>query len=66
VTILDTNVTTIIAALILYVTGSGPIRGFAVTLTLGLLINVFTAVFVSRTIFYWLLLRDPKTAKLSI
>lgn len=66
VTIVDTNITTIIAAIILYVTGSGPIRGFAVTLILGLLINLFTAVFVSRTIFYWLLQRDPQTKTLSI
>lgn len=66
VTIIDTNTTTIIAAIILYVTGSGPVRGFAVTLILGLLINLFTAVFVSRTIFYWLLRRDPQAKTLSI
>ena len=66
VTIIDTHITTIIAALILYVTGSGPIRGFAVTLILGLLINLFTAVFVSRTIFNWQLSRRPHLQKLSI
>ncbi|HSK71076.1 MAG TPA: protein translocase subunit SecD, partial [Pyrinomonadaceae bacterium] len=55
ITIVDTHVTTIIAAIILYLYGSGPIRGFAVTLILGLLINLFSAVFVSRTIFLWLL-----------
>lgn len=66
ITIVDANVTTIIAAIILYLYGSGPIRGFAVTLTLGLLINLFTAVFVSRTIYLWLLERNPGIKKLSI
>jgi preprotein translocase subunit SecD len=66
VTIIDTHITTIISSLILYVTGSGPIRGFAVTLILGLLINLFTAVFVSRTIFNWELARNPKMQKLCI
>jgi preprotein translocase subunit SecD len=66
ITIIDTHVTTIISALILYMYGSGPIRGFAVTLVLGLLINLFSAVFVSRTIFMWLLERNPGMKKLSI
>jgi len=66
ITIIDTHVTTIIAAIILYLYGSGPIRGFAVTLILGLLINLFSAVFVSRTIFMWLLQRNPNMQKLSI
>lgn len=66
ITIIDSNVTTIIAGLILYLYGSGPIRGFAVTLILGLLINLFTAVFVSKTIFMWLLERNPNKQKLSI
>jgi protein-export membrane protein, SecD/SecF family len=66
VTIIDTHVTTIISSLILYVTGSGPVRGFAVTLILGLLINLFTAVFVSRTIFNWELARRPDMKQLSI
>ena len=66
VTIIDTHITTIISSLILYVTGSGPIRGFAVTLILGLLINLFTAVFVSRTIFNWELARKPDMKTLSI
>lgn len=66
VTIIDTHVTTIISSIILYVTGSGPIKGFAVTLILGLLINLFTAVFVSRTIFGWELSRNPNMQKLSI
>jgi preprotein translocase subunit SecD len=66
VTIIDTHITTIISSMILYLYGSGPIRGFAVTLILGLLINLFSAVFVSRTIFNWLLNRNPNMQKLSI
>ncbi|MEO6655054.1 MAG: protein translocase subunit SecD [Pyrinomonadaceae bacterium] len=66
VTIIDTHITTIISSVILYMTGSGPIKGFAVTLILGLLINLFTAVFVSRTIFNWVLSRNPKMERLSI
>jgi preprotein translocase subunit SecD len=57
VTIIDTHVTTIISSLFLFVFGTGPIRGFAVTLVLGLLANLFTAVYVSRTIFMWELSR---------
>ena len=66
VTIIDTHITTIISSVILYITGSGPIKGFAVTLILGLLINLFTAVFVSRTIFKWELSLKPNMQKLSI
>ncbi len=66
ITIIDTHVTTILSSTILYLYGSGPIRGFAVTLVLGLLINLFSAVFVSRTIFMWLLERNPEMKKLSI
>ncbi|HTH53936.1 MAG TPA: protein translocase subunit SecD [Edaphobacter sp.] len=51
VTIIDTHVTTIVSALILFLFGTGPVRGFAVTLAFGLLANLFTAVFVSRVIF---------------
>jgi len=51
VTIVDTHVTTIVSAAILFLFGSGPVRGFAVTLTFGLLANLFTAVYVSRVIF---------------
>jgi preprotein translocase subunit SecD len=50
-TIIDTHVTTIVSAAILFMFGSGPVKGFAVTLTFGLLANLFTAVFVSRVIF---------------
>ena len=51
ITIIDTHVTTIVSALILFLFGTGPVRGFAVTLAFGLLANLFTAVFVSRVIF---------------
>ena len=65
ITIIDTHVTTIISSLFLFVFGTGPIRGFAVTLVIGLLINLFSAVYVSRTIFIWLLSRR-KVESLSI
>jgi preprotein translocase subunit SecD len=51
ITIVDTHVTTIVSAAILFLFGTGPVKGFAVTLTFGLLANLFTAVFVSRVIF---------------
>ena len=57
ITIIDTHVTTIVSSLFLFVFGTGPIRGFAVTLVIGLVINLFSAVYVSRTIFIWLLSR---------
>jgi len=53
VTIVDTHVTTIVSAAILFLFGTGPVKGFAVTLTFGLFANLFTAVFVSRVIFDW-------------
>lgn len=61
VTILDTHVTTITAAVFLFVFGTGPIRGFAVTLVCGLLANLFTAIFVSKTLFHWVLTRRGET-----
>ncbi len=66
VTIIDTHVTTIISSLFLFVFGTGPLRGFAVTLVLGLVINLFSAVYVSRTIFMWQLSRKRKLETLSI
>jgi preprotein translocase subunit SecD len=65
-TIIDTHVTTIVSAVFLFVFGTGPIRGFAVTLVAGLLANLFTAVFVSRTIFMWHLNRSAHVETLSI
>ena len=66
VTIIDTHVTTVVSAAILFTFGTGPIRGFAVTLTIGLLANLFTSVFVSRVIFDYVLSRREKGAALSI
>jgi preprotein translocase subunit SecD len=66
VTIIDTHVTTVISSLFLFVFGTGPIRGFAVTLVIGLVVNLFTAVYVSRTIFIWLLGRKQRVESLSI
>ena len=66
VTIIDTHVTTIVSAAILFTFGTGPIRGFAVTLTIGLLANLFTSVFVSRVIFDYVLSKREKGAELSI
>jgi len=66
VTILDTHVTSLIAAAFLFQFGTGPIKGFATTLFFGLISNVFTAVFASRTLFELSLSRRPGTAKLSI
>ncbi|RXH58327.1 protein translocase subunit SecD [Granulicella sibirica] len=65
-TIVDTHVTTIVSAAILFLFGTGPVKGFAVTLTFGLLANLFTAVFVSRLIFDAHLQGKGRTAELSI
>ena len=56
-TIIDANVTTLIASLVLYQFGTGPIKGFATVLFWGILISMFTAVFITRTIFNTYLLR---------
>ena len=59
-TIVDTHVTTIVSCAFLFLFGEGPVKGFAVTLTIGLIANVFTAVFVSRTIFDYELSGQPQ------
>ncbi len=64
-TIIDTNVTTVVAAFFLFQYGTGPVRGFAVTLIIGILVSMFTAVFVSKTIFEHVIL-GMKIKKLSI
>jgi preprotein translocase subunit SecD len=66
VTILDCNVTTLVAAFFLFSYGTGPVKGFAVTLTIGLLASMFTAVFVSRQLFELLLNRRQRAESLSI
>jgi preprotein translocase subunit SecD len=62
-TIMDTHVTTIVSGIFLLVFGTGPIRGYAVSLIIGLLANLFTAIFVSRTIFAWIVQRGPRPAE---
>ena len=60
--ILDANITTFITAVILFAMGSGPVRGFAITLGLGILTSVFTAIFVTRLmVVMWFERRRPKT-----
>jgi len=66
VTIIDTHVTTTVSSLFLFLFGTGPLKGFAVTLVMGLAINLFSAVYVSRTIFMWELSRKKKMESLSI
>jgi len=66
VTIFDSNATTVIAAVFLFLFGTGPVKGFAVTLSIGLFANLFTAVYVSRAIFEWILSRQLRPATLSI
>ncbi len=66
ITIVDTHVTTIVSAAILFIFGTGPVRGFATTLVFGLLANLFTAVFVSRFIFDLGLDRKERGEALSI
>lgn len=65
-TIIDTHITTIVSCAILFLFGSGPVKGFAVTLVIGLAANVFTAVFVSKVIFDWELSGPRPVRALSI
>jgi preprotein translocase subunit SecD len=65
-TIIDTHVTTVVSAAFLGVFGTGPIRGFAITLVVGLVANIFTAVYVSKTIFQYHLTKMDRQAELSI
>ena len=64
-TILDANVTTLIAALVLFQFGTGPVKGFAVTLSLGVIASLFTALIVTRLVFDYLLI-NRKIKSLSI
>jgi preprotein translocase subunit SecD len=65
-TIIDTHVTTIVSAVFLFLFGTGPVRGFAVTLIIGLIANVFTSIYVSRAIFDYHLSHMERDAELSI
>jgi len=61
VTILDANITTLIAALVLFQFGTGPVKGFAVTLSIGIIVSLFTAIFITRVIFdYFIIERGMK------
>ena len=64
--VMDANITTLIAALFLFQFGTGPIRGFAVTLSIGILASLFSAIFVSRWIFDVILSRRRRVERLSI
>lgn len=66
VTIVDTHLAALISAMFLFLFGTGPVKGFAVTLVIGLIANMFTAVFVSRTLFEWILGRSERVPSLSI
>jgi len=65
-TIVDTHVTTVVSCAFLFMFGTGPVKGFAVTLVIGLLANVFTAVVVSRAMFDWHINRQSQVTELSI
>ena len=65
-TIIDTHVTTVVSCAFLFIFGTGPVKGFAVTLVIGLIANVFTAVFVSKTIFDFELSGKRQVTALSI
>ncbi|HVB98420.1 MAG TPA: protein translocase subunit SecD [Candidatus Dormibacteraeota bacterium] len=65
-TIIDTHVTTMVSAIFLFMFGTGPVRGFAITLVIGLSANIFTSIYVSRAIFDWHLSRMTRQAELSI
>ncbi|HBC78092.1 MAG TPA: protein translocase subunit SecF [Bacteroidales bacterium] len=58
--ILDSNITTLITGIVLYIFGTGPIKGFATTLVIGILTSLFCAIYVTRLIYEWLLKRNAK------
>jgi preprotein translocase subunit SecD len=66
ITLVDTHLAALISATFLFLFGTGPVKGFAVTLVIGLIANMFTAVFVSRTLFEWSLSRKERAQTISI
>ncbi len=66
ITLVDTHLAALISATFLFLFGTGPVKGFAVTLVIGLVSNMFTAVFVSRTLFEWVLSRKQRVDAISI
>jgi len=65
-TIIDTHITTLVSAAFLFLFGTGPVKGFAVTLTIGLLANLFTSIYVSRAIFDYHIAHMDRQGELSI
>lgn len=65
-TIVDSHVTQLFAALLLFIFGTGPVKGFAVTLTVGVVASLFTSIYISRYIYDWVLERHPGTKTLSV
>ena len=64
-TIIDANVTTLIASIILFILGTGPIKGFAVTLSIGIITSLFSAIYVTRIfVVLWLRKSRPETLKI--
>jgi preprotein translocase SecF subunit len=64
--IIDSNLSTVLTALFLFQFGTGPVKGFAVTLIVGILASLFTAVFVVRTYYMWWLKRNPEATTVSV
>ena len=64
ITVLDANITTLIAATILFVFGSGPIKGFAVTLGIGIITTLYSAYFIARHLTSWIVLKNKENIKL--
>jgi len=60
--IIDGNVTTLLTGIVLYIFGSGPVQGFATTLIIGIISSLFSAIFISRLIFSWMLDKNKKIA----
>ncbi len=65
-TIVDSHVTQLVSAILLFIFGTGPVKGFAVTLTVGVAASLFTSIYISRFIYDWILERHPGTKTLSI
>ncbi|WP_243287943.1 protein translocase subunit SecD [Geothrix terrae] len=65
-TIVDSHVTQLFAALLLFIFGTGPVKGFAVTLTVGVVASLFTSIYISRYIYDWVLEHHPGTKTLSV
>jgi protein-export membrane protein SecD/preprotein translocase SecF subunit len=65
-TIVDSHVTQLFAALLLFIFGTGPVKGFAVSLTVGVVASLFTSIYISRYIYEWVLERRPLTTRISI